>query len=393
MCVLHVRAWAAFSAIVCWPATARRARCLQVASVLAGLTRALSSKLGTHGALLTIYRDAWPRFTDATASGDVCGRAHIQRVLSGSPDGCMPPARCFDFLVAAAHCARPPPGLRLFLIIAATLASAAQAEDPLAAGGDAVVDSATLTEVLRENYLQSRLAHETLIMPCHLRVALVAALCAAQGQAAGAAARRAVHALNGDVAMACAGLVSHAPTVLLASQLRVGHVLAEDVKQRRAVIAARLPLSRGQEGSVQCSSVRGVAIGVKVTVSDDEAPQPTHVGMFVAVRGASEDTPKRITVCFGLAVDSEAVLEPLVEAAQQWCSGRPRAPLRLQARQGLWATHASEAFVVTTADWGYNKAFTQAESEALGYPLDAPAEAVVFACCEWPPAAGQSTHD
>lgn len=380
-------------------------RFMQVAAIVSGLTRTLSSggQDGTHATLMKIYRAAWPRFLSLpeadTGFGDsaseVCTNTHMQQLLAGAADACLPPACSFEFFDGAAQEADLPPGLRFFFIVGATLARAAQHEDALGAGVD-VDDTSVVTQfdaqALHSKYTQhqgQQGAIETLTMPSHLRSLLLERVWHAQTTCTSRVARERAAKLTGAVMMAFSEYLSDAP-VLLESQRGEARVLAKQPAARRAVVAARLPVPGTNEVSSKSTYAHGFGLSVRAGTPLPGMPV-SHLGTFVRVLGATDEQPKSVNVAFGVMADSDAALRVVVAGAVQWCRGASSDLSSIIAPQPhLWAMRASAGITVYTATgptaggWGFFEAFTTETCKALGYRVTSGEDLVVFACCEWP---------
>lgn len=381
-----------------------------MARTLYELTGALaaSAENGTREALLEVYRAAWPRFS-APLAKDILSHEDPQVLLTYYSDVFVPPATHFDFLSSAAQEACLPPGLRLFFIIGATLASAAQADEQKEEvkeeqvdgeggspeqekGEDSASDvdegdeeddeddnSGGADDPLHAAHLQGCHAHETLTMPVRLRAALLQLLCRAYGACASAAARGAVQGLNEALMLSCAALVSPAPPVLLPAQRGVAYMLAEHDATRRMVVAARLPL----DADYMTTLVRGLGLSVQAQQADSGATV-TQVGVYVHVQGATDEQPRSVTADFGLAADSDAAARALVVSAQRWCRGEKPNAQRVLSRASLYTTLMSTVLPVGTHGRGTGRAFSAQDCKALGYKATSSEDAIVFACCQWP---------
>lgn len=359
-----------------------RASCVQVVKVLSGLTRALSTcgQREPHVALLQIYREAWPRLATAPtafSAHDACTCEHLQLLLTGSADAYVPPARYAEFLYSAAQGSGLQPGMRLFFVVGATLAGTAQDGAQLGDGpgsGEAVDATA-----LRVKYLQSHLATETLRMPYHLRGRLLEVLCLAQQQVLPDEARAAVQQLSTDAMLACSDLLTHAPPVLMPSQLCVGHVLAQDDGRRRAVVAARLALDASGKAHTYSSYAHGVTLTIDAQ-GTEAATHAEHLCVSITLEGASEGRQQNVAVALGVAADTEQAVSALVSRSQRFCSGEKA---RVRSRPRLWVTlGTSEVDLIGDEQW--TCVFRAAECASLEYELADQDEVVVFAACEWP---------
>ena len=324
----------------------------QVALLLFSFTQTLHQDAKHHPILAKMYENAWSRFAEQPllrpADND-SNRQNLQFILTGSADAHSPPPQHFDFLCSTAKRQHMPAGLRLFLVIGATLASAPIGGQQGGSDDKAGADRDGTVRALRSAYMQGHVAYKTLTMRHHIQSALFALLCHARASAEPGV----VHELADAALMACAGLATSESPVLQPSQLFKAHILGRyDGRKRRLVVAARLPIDRAGNG-VASSYTDNLGVAVQLhdengTYSDSEK----QLRAAVRARGACEEQPKQLRLWAGLAACSSNTLREVTDRAQKWCSRSTGAEHCLSDSWGKTGWHLTTGFDVSVKSAG-----------------------------------------
>lgn len=333
-----------------------------------------------------MYRDAWPRFARAPLSPPADGEvdhSDLQHLLTGTDDSYAPPVQHFAFLHGAAHQSGAPPGLRLLFVVGANLASASLRQEQTACDEGAADDMMDAVAALTDDYLQGHSACETLAMPYHIQSALFALLCRARRQLGHAA----VDELADAVLMACAGLATQVLPLLAPSQLLVGHPIARNEHHQRAVVAARLPITRAGKPVAASSFVGDLGVAVRMCGLAQSSARPDLL-LIARVGDACVEDSRAPVLFLGLASRTASALRDLATAAQHWCD-RPQAAGGLSWNHSFRVAHGDTQKVSFVPEAGHRPQVTghglvlpHRECAALGYEVADQEEVVVFVCCK-----------